>query len=281
MACTEEDGVFLGWHCRLPVLACMHMDGRGMIAVRRIKLGSLGSQHGGHYPNEPWASVLCMRACLTRVWATRRVPGWRERVAGWGRGQRARRCDVKRSPRRAHRADGRGNEGSRGPGAVGGGGPPGHGGWHLRLLPCRLATWRRRASAPQRRSCRAIVPPPTPGLVHRRCTTVCEIRASSPHRQPAALVPPPLFRSAHAIDSCTVRCHGALRAKTHFVRYAPSLRNRLRAGTHGRANERGAVLPLANSAGGHRLGVNGLAVDPTDAILYGAFPLALRRHDAD
>ncbi|KAF2691219.1 WD repeat protein-like protein [Lentithecium fluviatile CBS 122367] len=28
------------------------------------------------------------------------------------------------------------------------------------------------------------------------------------------------------------------------------------------------VLPLANSAGGHRLGVNGLAVDPTNAILY-------------
>ncbi|KAF2739819.1 WD repeat protein-like protein [Polyplosphaeria fusca] len=28
------------------------------------------------------------------------------------------------------------------------------------------------------------------------------------------------------------------------------------------------VLPLANSAGGHRLGVNGLAVDPLDSILY-------------
>ncbi|KAF2204842.1 WD repeat protein-like protein [Delitschia confertaspora ATCC 74209] len=28
------------------------------------------------------------------------------------------------------------------------------------------------------------------------------------------------------------------------------------------------VLPLANSAGGHRLGVNGLAVDPTNSILY-------------
>lgn len=29
-----------------------------------------------------------------------------------------------------------------------------------------------------------------------------------------------------------------------------------------------AVLPLANSAGGHRLGVNGLAVDPANSILY-------------
>ncbi|KAF7194853.1 hypothetical protein HII31_03813 [Pseudocercospora fuligena] len=28
------------------------------------------------------------------------------------------------------------------------------------------------------------------------------------------------------------------------------------------------VLPLANSAGGHRLGVNGLAVDPTNSLLY-------------
>lgn len=29
-----------------------------------------------------------------------------------------------------------------------------------------------------------------------------------------------------------------------------------------------AVLPLANSAAGHRLGVNGLAVDPYNSILY-------------
>lgn len=28
------------------------------------------------------------------------------------------------------------------------------------------------------------------------------------------------------------------------------------------------VLPLANSAGGHRLGVNGLAVDDEHSILY-------------
>lgn len=29
-----------------------------------------------------------------------------------------------------------------------------------------------------------------------------------------------------------------------------------------------AVLPLADSAGGHRLGVNGLAVDSASSILY-------------
>lgn len=29
-----------------------------------------------------------------------------------------------------------------------------------------------------------------------------------------------------------------------------------------------SVLPLAKAAGGHRLGVNGLAVDPNNAILY-------------
>jgi len=33
------------------------------------------------------------------------------------------------------------------------------------------------------------------------------------------------------------------------------------------ADELSIVLPLANSAGGHRLGVNGLAVDPNNSIL--------------
>jgi hypothetical protein len=32
------------------------------------------------------------------------------------------------------------------------------------------------------------------------------------------------------------------------------------------------VLPLANSAGGHRLGVNGLAVDSHNSILYAHSP---------
>lgn len=31
------------------------------------------------------------------------------------------------------------------------------------------------------------------------------------------------------------------------------------------------VLPLANSPGGHRLGVNGLAVDSDRSILWGTF----------
>ncbi|KAF2856258.1 WD repeat protein-like protein [Plenodomus tracheiphilus IPT5] len=51
------------------------------------------------------------------------------------------------------------------------------------------------------------------------------------------------------------------------------------------------VLPLANSAGGHRLGVNGLAVDPANSILYSGgrdgvicawdLHLDLNKHDAE
>jgi hypothetical protein len=33
-----------------------------------------------------------------------------------------------------------------------------------------------------------------------------------------------------------------------------------------------AVLPLANEAPGHRLGINGLAVDPLNSILYASRP---------
>ena len=38
-----------------------------------------------------------------------------------------------------------------------------------------------------------------------------------------------------------------------------------------------AVLPLANQTGGHRLGVNGLAVDEANSILYGSPPTNKRR----
>lgn len=35
------------------------------------------------------------------------------------------------------------------------------------------------------------------------------------------------------------------------------------------ANDKTIVLPLASSPGGHRLGVNGLAVDNEQSLLYG------------
>ncbi|ORY15616.1 hypothetical protein BCR34DRAFT_558691 [Clohesyomyces aquaticus] len=120
-------------------------------------------------------------------------------------------------------------------------------------------------------------PPHPPHPPHRpqpphRCPPsrpTCTCPASNPPLE--ALFCRPL-NSIGASSACETavdwRGHGAQRAKAYLVRWVLLPRPAWKYILCNNAHIGLAVLPLANSAGGHRLGVNGLAIDPANAILY-------------